>query len=203
MLQVHPYRRFAIMINFTLKRAVAIAMLAGASIGANAADKDAGTVKLDVPTSFNGFILGGSSTGLNDTVLFKPEVAAGGAGFSVIDFPITLSTGNLGLELATVTLSSTGADGKVGGGDDVMLKSSVWSDLGNTHGNISFSYDQPLNSAEYYLNITGVTSGTLGGAYSGAISISPVPEPETYAMLLAGLGLMGAVVRRRSMRKHS
>jgi hypothetical protein len=188
--------------NSILKGAVAVAIL-GASISANAADKDAGTVKLDIPTSFNGFVLGGSSTGLNDTVLFKPEVAAGGAGFSVIDFPITLSTGGLGLELATVTLSSTGADGKVGGGDDTMLKSSVFSDTGNTNGHISFSYDQPLNSAEYYLNITGVTSGTLGGAYSGAISISPVPEPETYAMLLAGLGLMGAVVRRRSMRKDS
>ncbi|WP_255034006.1 PEP-CTERM sorting domain-containing protein [Rhodoferax sp. TH121] len=32
--------------------------------------------------------------------------------------------------------------------------------------------------------------------YSAALA--PVPEPETYAMLLAGLGLMGAVVRRRS-----
>jgi len=28
-------------------------------------------------------------------------------------------------------------------------------------------------------------------------TIAPVPEPETYAMLLAGLGLMGAVARRR------
>ena len=28
--------------------------------------------------------------------------------------------------------------------------------------------------------------------------MAPVPEPETYAMLLAGLGLIGAVVRRRS-----
>jgi hypothetical protein len=28
-------------------------------------------------------------------------------------------------------------------------------------------------------------------------SVSPVPEPETYAMLLAGLGLMGFTVRRR------
>ncbi|MBL0165970.1 MAG: PEP-CTERM sorting domain-containing protein [Propionivibrio sp.] len=25
-----------------------------------------------------------------------------------------------------------------------------------------------------------------------------VPEPETYAMLLAGLGLMGAIARRRN-----
>ncbi len=34
---------------------------------------------------------------------------------------------------------------------------------------------------------------------SVTISVTAVPEPETYAMLLAGLGLMGAVVRRRKM----
>jgi hypothetical protein len=32
--------------------------------------------------------------------------------------------------------------------------------------------------------------------HSGDV-LAPVPEPETYAMLLAGLGLIGAVVRRR------
>lgn len=30
-----------------------------------------------------------------------------------------------------------------------------------------------------------------------ANALAPVPEPETYALLLAGLGLMGAVVRKR------
>lgn len=30
-----------------------------------------------------------------------------------------------------------------------------------------------------------------------AMNVTPVPEPETYAMLLAGLGLMGAIARRR------
>lgn len=34
-----------------------------------------------------------------------------------------------------------------------------------------------------------------GGAYQ--LQIAAVPEPETYAMLLAGLGLMGAIARRR------
>ncbi len=29
---------------------------------------------------------------------------------------------------------------------------------------------------------------------------TPVPEPETYAMLLAGLGVMGAVARRRKQK---
>jgi hypothetical protein len=34
-----------------------------------------------------------------------------------------------------------------------------------------------------------------------ASNVTPVPEPETYAMLLAGLGLMGVISRRRTQRK--
>jgi len=34
-----------------------------------------------------------------------------------------------------------------------------------------------------------------------AVSVTAVPEPETYAMLLAGLGLVGAIARRRKQRK--
>jgi hypothetical protein len=33
---------------------------------------------------------------------------------------------------------------------------------------------------------------------SGTLTVGVVPEPETYAMLLAGLGLMGTIVRRRN-----
>ena len=29
------------------------------------------------------------------------------------------------------------------------------------------------------------------------MAVNPVPEPETYAMLLAGFGLLGFVARRR------
>lgn len=32
-------------------------------------------------------------------------------------------------------------------------------------------------------------------------SVAPVPEPETYAMLLAGLGLIGAVAKRRKVKQ--
>lgn len=35
----------------------------------------------------------------------------------------------------------------------------------------------------------------------GSASVSAVPEPETYAMMLAGLGLMGSIVRRRKSRQ--
>lgn len=30
------------------------------------------------------------------------------------------------------------------------------------------------------------------------LTITPVPEPETYAMMLIGLGLLGVVARRKS-----
>jgi hypothetical protein len=31
----------------------------------------------------------------------------------------------------------------------------------------------------------------------GAISLAPVPEPQMYAMILAGVGLIGFMARRR------
>jgi hypothetical protein len=35
------------------------------------------------------------------------------------------------------------------------------------------------------------------------VSNSPIPEPETYAMLLAGLGMIGAIARRRKATDRS
>jgi hypothetical protein len=32
---------------------------------------------------------------------------------------------------------------------------------------------------------------------NGAFTVTAVPEPESYAMLLAGLGLLGVAARRR------
>ena len=55
--------------------------------------------------------------------------------------------------------------------------------------------------AAYGLNDSGQITGYgwIGGQYH-AFLLTPVPEPETYAMFLAGLGLMGAVAKRRRAR---
>lgn len=45
-----------------------------------------------------------------------------------------------------------------------------------------------------------VTSAANGNATIQLKALHPVPEPETYAMLLAGLGVIGAVIRRRRSR---
>jgi hypothetical protein len=43
--------------------------------------------------------------------------------------------------------------------------------------------------------MTGTVTGTLGGQYT--FMAQAVPEPETYALFLAGLSAIGWVVRRR------
>lgn len=48
----------------------------------------------------------------------------------------------------------------------------------------------------FVLNVSGV-AGAGGASYGGNIVATPVPEPETLAMMLAGLGALGFVARRR------
>ena len=43
-------------------------------------------------------------------------------------------------------------------------------------------------------------AGTSGAFTFGAGNVQLVPEPETYALLLAGLGLVGGIARRRKQR---
>lgn len=80
-------------------------------------------------------------------------------------------------------------------------------------GNLLAVFNDPANNAytlqgntPYLLHIEGFTKTSPPGG-NGLVSISainaevsPVPESDAYAMLLAGLGLMGVVARRRSRR---
>lgn len=63
-----------------------------------------------------------------------------------------------------------------------------------------------LNSANDINNngwIIGLASNSQLGIYQHAflLSVTPVPEPEAYAMMLAGLGLVGVMARRRRATK--
>lgn len=76
-------------------------------------------------------------------------------------------------------------------GDGNMLSSGL---IGSSDSHLSFLGDS--NIKDFELRFKGHNySG--GGSYCGNIVISPVPEPQTYAMLLIGLGLVGFSARRR------
>lgn len=56
-----------------------------------------------------------------------------------------------------------------------------------------------LAAGDYYYQVTGNATGSQGGFYSLTSAVQAVPEPETYALLLAGLGIMGSLYRRRKV----
>jgi len=61
----------------------------------------------------------------------------------------------------------------------------------------SLSWGSALGTGSYRVDITGLTSAPRT-QYTATVSALPVPEPETYGMLLGGLALVGAVARRRA-----
>ncbi|MCL2589319.1 MAG: THxN family PEP-CTERM protein [Betaproteobacteria bacterium] len=101
--------------------------------------------------------------------------------------------------------------------DDILL-------FAKAEGSVLFQYDGGWYSFDYTVNglqlidaatCSSVSNGALTGACWGfttpehsqsipqlsfSIATSPIPEPETYAMLLAGLSMVGVIVRRRSNR---
>ncbi len=96
----------------------------------------------------------------------------------------------------------------IGGGKVELFKSDNDTTFAGDSGDTSvgaFDFGSTANSGqfgkitagEYFYRVTGVATGNSGGLYTISSSMSPTPEPGTFAMLLAGLGVVGFLSRRR------
>lgn len=167
------------------KLAVAVAIALGAaSLGASAATTNVGPVSPTTPSPFSGF----AAPGLFSDVFTFELPANAGSGYSVINFPLEIPTGNFNVIFSSMALFSN-ADGILFNADDTLVNTA------NGPGNLAFNWG-PSTGGKMYLTVNGVSNGSLGGVYNGAISVTAVPEPGTWAMLATGGMLLGFALRR-------
>lgn len=171
-------------LKIPLKAAGFAVMLAAASM-ANATTTDWGTI--DPGTTFTKSFTAPRLGAFEDFYNFS--LLSGADGFLKTSITITLNgEAHSGFDDLAYDLY-TGANQLVASSYDVLSK----------------TYFYGLTAGSYYLKVSGAgwVDNTVPTpptpSYNGYISIaSSVPEPQTYAMLLAGLGILGTVIKRRS-----
>lgn len=71
----------------------------------------------------------------------------------------------------------------------------------NSGSNLSFGFTNSIQQGSYYLQVIGESTGT-NASYAGTITLAnAVPEPESMALMLSGLGLIGVAGRRKMREK--
>jgi len=58
-----------------------------------------------------------------------------------------------------------------------------------------------LAGGYYAIQVDGKVRGAGGGTFGADLTVSPVPEPQAWGMLAAGVGVLGAFARRRKSRR--
>ena len=115
-------------------------------------------------------------------------------------FGNTYSGPSVGASTAVFSLYSGTSTGNSGAAGDLI--GSTFSFAGTNIQNTTFAN---LSAGAYFFEITGSISSPIGTAYNVTIQapsstgpLPAVPEPANMALFLAGLGLLGFMVKRRA-----
>ena len=153
-------------------------------------------------------VVGVQSFAARQSESFTTDPQSSTFAFSVKD--ITAGTSTFSFTLDTSKGATAGVydiSGTVSGGNfsfsSITLNSQPWDLTVNNKGKALFGEVALTSALPLTLTFTGTQFGAAKGAFSGQLLLTPVaavPEPETYALMLAGLGAVGLIAfRRRSM----
>lgn len=177
------------------------AMFAGSSLAAHAAPVDISHAPVDLTADLLDY---SSSDLINSFTLTQGQLAGAEYNFFSDTYTFSLSGSNDLSALATSLKANAGSGLtltglSLGNADGILFHGAL--DLVNytlqDQAWVLQSGNTPLSAGSYFLKIDGYVASPAGGSYSGNLAIAAVPEPETYGMLLVGLGLIGFVARRR------
>jgi hypothetical protein len=108
-------------------------------------------------------------------------------------------TADTGLDISGLSLYRVGGGTGTGGTAGDTLVSSGSSMSSGQMDVWTLSSDN-LEAGNYYVMVSGNLVSDTSASFGGAVMLAPtapVPEPETYGMMLAGLGVVGFLARRR------
>lgn len=161
-------------------------------------------IKLLAAAAISMLALGANATTVDWGVHGDLEVAAILDNPGAIDDMITFSIPGTSNLASTTVANNLMSVLNITGGSVTLFKDNGG---GSTTNLGSYSFDgttgstwhsmMGLAAGNYFYEIKGTATGTSGGFYSISSTVTPVPEPESYAMLLAGLGVVGSLYRRR------
>jgi hypothetical protein len=125
---------------------------------------------------------------------------------------------------ASLNISAFDVDAAFGEVDNIYVKNEgLWTLVGSLNGaNDAWAFTNFTLDSSYFNEIAtglevkmeidrGTSTGWVVTLAKSSLSIdgggvpppNPVPEPETYAMMLAGLGVVGALARRRKAKQQA
>lgn len=136
--------------------------------------------------------------GVHDSIEPAISTIAAGAFSQIFEFSLTSITS------LTTSISSVEVLSFLNISDGIVF---LYQDMGATDtfvsaygfGSSSFTATG-LAAGDYYYKVTGTATGSGGGVFALVSTTAPiavVPEADTYLMMLAGLGMIGLMAKRR------